>query len=37
MFTVYSKAANIRTEVAQNNTAAEMLAGYNTDGDDFLS
>jgi transposase-like protein len=26
MFTVYSKTANIRTEVTENNNAAEMLA-----------
>jgi hypothetical protein len=26
MFTVYSKIANIRTQVAENNIAAEMLA-----------
>lgn len=26
MFTVYSKIANIRTEVAKNNNAVEMLA-----------
>ena len=35
-FTVYSKIVNFRTEVAENNKAAEMLAWYDIDGDDFL-
>jgi len=37
MFTVYSKTANIRTEVAKNNNDVEILAWYDIDGDDFLS